>query len=99
MCDRIVSEVVDDSLAALKLVPNWFVTNKIIKKFHTAFYTEKNSEMGILNIDLDNINLDNNFDENNRVTIILIRRLRWHNKFQKRKELKKKISLELMPIA
>ena len=42
MCDRIVSEVVDDSLAALKLVPNWFVTNKIIKKLHTAFYTEKN---------------------------------------------------------
>ena len=55
--------------------------------------------MGILNIDLHNINLDNNFDENNPATIILIRRLHWHSKFKKRKELKKNISLELMPIA
>ena len=28
MCD----EAVDDSLAALKLVPDWFVTSKMIKK-------------------------------------------------------------------
>ena len=29
MCD----EAVDDSLSALQLIPNWFVTNKMVKKF------------------------------------------------------------------
>ena len=37
------------------------------------------NRMGILNIDLDNINLDKNFDEDD--TIILIRILVWHIKF------------------
>ena len=36
MCD----EAVDDSLAALKLIPNWFVASKMIKKFYTALYTD-----------------------------------------------------------
>ena len=43
-----------------------------------------------LNIDLCNISLDNNFDEVNPDTIILIRLLAWYFKFEKRKELKKK---------
>ena len=55
--------------------------------------------MGIVNIDLNNINLDNNFDEDDPDTIILVRLLAWHIKFEKRKELKKKISEELMPVA
>ena len=46
--------------------------------------------MGILNIDLNNINLDNNFDEDDTDTIILIRRLACTIKFEKRKELKKR---------
>ena len=46
--------------------------------------------MGILNIDLDNINLDINFDENDPDTIFHIRLLAWHIKFQKRKALKKR---------
>ena len=33
------------------------------------------NKMGILNIGLNNINLDNNFDEDNLYTIILIRLL------------------------
>ena len=37
------------------------------------------SEMGILNIKLNNINLDNNF------TFIVIRLLAWHIKFEKGK--------------
>ena len=45
--------------------------------------------MGILNIDLNNINLDNSFDEDVRDSIILIRLLAWQIKFDKRKELKK----------
>ena len=54
--------------------------------------------MGILNIDL-NINLDNNFDEDDADTVLLIRLLVWLIKFEKKhKALKEKIS-ELMPIA
>ena len=46
--------------------------------------------MGILNIDLNNINLDNNFDEDYLDTIILIRLLAWHIKFEKHKAIKKR---------
>ena len=42
--------------------------------------------MGIVNI-----NLEDNFDEEDPNTIILIRLLAWHSKFEKRKELKKRI--------
>ena len=51
--------------------------------------------MDIHNIDLNNINLDNNFDEDEPYSIILIRLLAWHIKLEKRKELKKFISEEL----
>ena len=66
MCD----EAVNDSLAILKLIPDWFVTNEMIKKIFAALYADENilyfdegfddaifncNEMGILNIDLTNI--------------------------------------------
>ena len=57
------------------------------------------NEMGIFNIDLNNINLDNNFDEDHPNTIIFIKLLTWHIKFEKRKALKKELNEELMPIA
>ena len=94
MCD----EAVDDCLAVLKLIPNWFVTSKMIKKLFTALHVNENilhfnegsgdavincNEMGILNIDLDNISLDDNLDEDDPDTIILIRLLVWHIKFRK----------------
>ena len=41
--------------------------------------------MGILNIDLMNINLDNVLDEDDPDTITLIRLLAWQNEFEKRK--------------
>ena len=100
MCD----EAVDDSLVALKLVPDWFITSKIIKKLYAALYTNENilyfnedsgsvifscNKMCILNIDLTNINLDNNFDKDDPDTITLVRLLAWHIKFEKRKILKK----------
>ena len=34
MCD----EAVDDSLAALEPIPDWFVTSKMIKKLYTSLY-------------------------------------------------------------
>ena len=44
--------------------------------------------MGILNT--DNINLDEtDYDKDDLDTIILVRLLAWHIKFEKRKELKK----------
>ena len=94
------NEAVDDSIAALKLIPNWFVTSKMIKKLYTALYADENilyfnedsgdvvfnyKEMRILN----NIDIDRNFDEDDPETFILIKLLTWHIKYEKRKELKK----------
>ena len=47
--------------------------------------------MGILSIDLNNINLDDtNYDVDDLETIIHIRLLAWYIKFAKRKTLKKR---------
>ena len=112
---QISDKVVDDWLAALKFGPDWFVTSKIILKLFIALYADENilyfnedynnvifncNRMGILNIGLNNINLDDtNFEEDDPDTTILIGLLAWHIKFEKYKELKKKISEELMPVA
>ena len=106
MCDK----AVDDCLAALKFVPDWFVTSKMIEKLFTALYSDENilylnedsgnvtfcfNERGILSVNLNKINLDDiNYDKKD-----LIRLLAWHIKFEKCKELKKMLSEELMPIA
>ena len=110
MCD----EAVDDFLPTLNFVPNCFVTSKMIKKLFTALYADESilyfdedfgnvvfncNEMGILNIDFNCINLDDsNFEEDDPDTIIHIRHLSWHIKFEKRKALKKELSEELMPV-
>ena len=39
------------------------------------------NEMSILNIDINNINLDNNFIQDNPNSVILVRRLAWHIEF------------------
>ena len=82
----------------------------MIKKLFIAFHIDEDmlcfsedsgnvvfncNVMGILNIDLNNISLDNTFDEEDSDTIILIRLLAGNAKFEKRKELKKDISYEL----
>ena len=79
-------KAVDESLATLKLIPNWFVRSKMINEFSTALYVDKNihyfkeefgnvvfscNEKGLLNIDLNNINLDNNFDEDDTDTTFI----------------------------
>ena len=86
MCDK----AIDDFLPALNFFANWFVTSKMIKTLFTALCEYENilyfdedfgnvafncNEMSILNIDLNNINLDNNFDEDNPGTIIHFRLL------------------------
>ena len=84
MCD----EAVDDYLAVLNLLSDWFATSKTIKKLKTALYTDENmlyfngdsdnvvfhcNGMAIFTIDFNNTNLDNNFDEDDPDTIIFIR--------------------------
>ena len=86
------------------LYPIWFVTSKMIRNLFTALYASENilysnedsdnvvfncTEMGIPNVDIDNINLDNNVDEDDPDTIILISLLAWHTKFEPHKALKK----------
>ena len=49
MCDK----AVDDCLAALKFIPDWFVTSKIIKKLYTDLYADN----GLLFFDEDSANV------------------------------------------
>ena len=74
---KICEKAVDDGVTALKFVPDWFVTSKMIKKLSTALYgddyiiyfNEDSSdvafccnEMGILSVNLSNINFgDTNY--------------------------------------
>ena len=96
--ERMCDGAVDDCLTALKLIPDWFVTSEIIKKLFPASYADENilylneasdnvvfnsNEMGIFNIDLNNINLDNNFDEDDSDTIH-VRLLGRYIKFRKK---------------
>ena len=81
-------EAVDDLLAALKLILDWFVTNKMMKKFYTDLYADDDlrfldndsgdvtsccNEIDILSVNLNNINLGDNFDKNDSDVIIRIR--------------------------
>ena len=74
MCDK----ALDDRLAALKFIPDWFVTSKMILKFFTALYADDGllifhedssnvtlfcNELSIFSVKLNNIYLDNNFNE------------------------------------
>ena len=82
---RICDEAVDHCLVALKFIPAWFVTSKIIKNvlllssqmiiyplFGNAIFSC--NEMGILNTDLNHINLDDtSHNEDDREIIIHIR--------------------------
>ena len=97
---RMCEEAVDDCLAALKFIPDWFVTSKMIKKLLTTLYADDNilnfnedsanvvfscNEIGILNIDLNNINLDDtNCNKDDHENIIHIRLLAYHIKFEKK---------------
>ena len=108
-------KAVDDCLAALKFVPDGFVASKMIKILFTSLYADQNilffnqdssnvvfifNEMGVLNIDLNYINIDDAVSgEDDADTIILIRLLAWHVKFEKGEELKKELNEELMPVA
>ena len=49
--------------------------------------------MSIISVDLNNIDLGGtNYDEDDPETIIQVRLLAWHNKFEKHEALKKELS-------
>ena len=96
MCD----EAVDNLLAALKFIPYWFVTSKMLEKLGNALYTKMiysftikiliiikiiANQKHILAVDLEKVNLDNNFSEDDPDTIIHIRFLAWRSKSKKLK--------------
>ena len=82
MCDK----AVDTCLLVLKFVPDWFVTNKMLEKNDVVFSTNDidvdidsniatflSDGMDLVTIDLNNINLDDYFDEDDPETIIHVR--------------------------
>ena len=67
---------------------------KLLKNFFNDLYTDANiiyfndnsgnviffcNKMGILSIDLNNINFDNSYDEDDPETIIHVRPFAWHS--------------------
>ena len=99
MCD----EAADNWLDALKFIPDWFATSKMLGKLDNAlhanddilFYNKDLNKVTviacqkyILAADLEKIKLDN-FYEDDPDTIIHVRLLAWCSNFKKRKTLKK----------
>ena len=82
MCDKVINEF----LLSSKFVPDWFPINKMIKKCYNALFadaTVSSYEMGILRVDLNNVNLsDSNFSEDDLKTIIHVGSMAWHNKLK-----------------
>ena len=101
MCDK----AIDSCLPALKLVPDWFVTNKMLKKFVNGVFFNDDKDlhkiecdiitffsdgMNFVTIDLNNNKLDDeNFDEDDLANIILAKVIAWHNRFKRCKASKK----------
>ena len=97
MCD----EAVDNCLAALKFVSDWFVSSKMLEKFDNTLHAK--DDILFYNEDLDKVTFianqrhvlvvvlqnDNNFYEDDPDNIIHIKLLAGCSKFGKRKVLKK----------
>ena len=101
MCDNAVNTY----LLALKFVPDWFATSKMIEKLNTAVFYNVYIVFGDLESDLlhylavnrpysvilDKINLDDNsFDNCDRETINHVKLMAFHNKYKQLKASKKR---------
>ena len=92
-------EAVDDCLTALKLISDWFVTSKMYEKLHDFLLANDDihifdedfskvtlyaTQIGILGVDLNEINFDddNNFFEDDTDTITQFRLLACRNKLE-----------------
>ena len=94
-------KAVNSYLLALKCVPDWFVTSKVIEKLHDAvlfndyvvvggFVTFNSNDIGLNSRTLHNINLDdNNFDDCDTETINHVKLMGWYNRFKQGKACKK----------
>ena len=84
---RRCDEAVVDSLAALKIIADWFVTSKMVKKIYIILYATDGllffdedsgdvifctNEMGIFSVNYNDIIIDSNFNEDDPDTIILL---------------------------
>ena len=94
---RMCNEAFDDCLAALKFIPDWFITSKMLEKSDSALLTNGDivffnedfnkvsfiANQDLLVVDLDKINLDNdtNFDKDVPDAIIPVWLLAWCRKF------------------
>ena len=80
----------------MKFIPDWFVTSNVLEKLGNAlhanddvlFYNEDFGKVTFianqkhtLAVDLEKVNLDNNYNEDDPDTIIHIRLLARHSKF------------------
>ena len=98
-------------LLVLKFIPDWSVTSKMLEALNKVIisnndinrdFTDSNivrffgDNMDILSVDLNNINLDVNFDEHDPKTIIHVTYIAWNNKLKQRKAFKNEIRKELM---
>ena len=108
MCEK----AADAYLTSLKLVPDYFDTNKIFEKLNktvlsiddieldhieTDVTTYFSNNMDLNIIDLNDINFDdNNFDEEDPETIIHVRLTAWCNRYKQHKAYEKEMNKELM---
>ena len=72
MCDKAILE----NGGTLKFVPDCYKNQEMCNKAVDNYSIISScNEMGVLNIYLNNVNVDNNFDEDDPHTIILIKLL------------------------
>ena len=96
ICDK----VVDICLPTLNFLPDCFVTNEMLEKLDNIAFsiddidlndadcdnvTLFSNDIGLVTIDLNNINIDDdNFEEEDPETIVLIRVIVWYNRYKQR---------------
>ena len=98
-----------DFLPTFKFDPDWFVMSKMIKKLYDALFTDddilffdkdsgnvtfSNDEVGILSVNLNNINIDDaNVYKYDPETIIHARLVVWYKRIKQHKAFQKDIML------
>ena len=100
MTQKICDKVVDSSLLALRFVPDWFATGRIIEKLDSAVFSNNYVPFGddsnfmaffskdadLNSINFDKINLyDDHFDYCDPETINHVKFIVWHIKYTQRK--------------
>ena len=100
---KLCEKAVDACLSALKFVVDWFVTPKMLGDLgNTVFFNGDidlgnvdlgilklfNEDMDFVNVNLDNVCLDDDFDDDNLDTIYLVKLLACCNRCKNAKHIK-----------